>query len=95
MSLLTVVVVVVVIVVVSERPLHPKEKVLEQALQWCKMADPSSAYLVVKRVPKGEGINILTCTSTLSAHNFTELYSLRSTQRLSHPAAFSLNSTAC
>uniref|UniRef100_A0A8C4DMR9 ArfGAP with RhoGAP domain, ankyrin repeat and PH domain 3 n=1 Tax=Dicentrarchus labrax TaxID=13489 RepID=A0A8C4DMR9_DICLA len=48
-------------VVVSERPLHPKEKVLEQALQWCKMADPSSAYLVVKRVPKGEGINILTC----------------------------------
>uniref|UniRef100_A0A3Q3GBW4 ArfGAP with RhoGAP domain, ankyrin repeat and PH domain 3 n=1 Tax=Labrus bergylta TaxID=56723 RepID=A0A3Q3GBW4_9LABR len=46
-----------------ERPLHPKEKVLEQALQWCKMADPSSAYLVVKRVPKGEGINILTCRS--------------------------------
>ncbi|GLD68810.1 arf-GAP with Rho-GAP domain, ANK repeat and PH domain-containing protein 3-like protein [Lates japonicus] len=43
-----------------ERPLHPKEKVLEQALQWCKMADPSSAFLVVKRVPKGEGINILT-----------------------------------
>ncbi|CAL8262483.1 unnamed protein product [Lota lota] len=43
-----------------ERPLHPKEKVLEQALQWCKMADPSSAYLLVKRVPKGEGINILT-----------------------------------
>uniref|UniRef100_A0A4W5JMJ2 Ras-associating domain-containing protein n=1 Tax=Hucho hucho TaxID=62062 RepID=A0A4W5JMJ2_9TELE len=44
----------------TERPLHPKEKVLEQALQWCKMADPSSAYLVVKRVPKGEGFNILT-----------------------------------
>uniref|UniRef100_A0A3B4ES83 ArfGAP with RhoGAP domain, ankyrin repeat and PH domain 3 n=1 Tax=Pundamilia nyererei TaxID=303518 RepID=A0A3B4ES83_9CICH len=43
-----------------ERPLHPKEKVLEQALQWCKMADPSSAYLVVKRVPKGEGITLLT-----------------------------------
>ncbi|XP_036932489.1 arf-GAP with Rho-GAP domain, ANK repeat and PH domain-containing protein 3 isoform X2 [Acanthopagrus latus] len=43
-----------------ERPLHPKERVLEQALQWCKMADPSSAYLVVKRVPKGEGVNILT-----------------------------------
>uniref|UniRef100_A0A8K9XX63 ArfGAP with RhoGAP domain, ankyrin repeat and PH domain 3 n=1 Tax=Oncorhynchus mykiss TaxID=8022 RepID=A0A8K9XX63_ONCMY len=39
-----------------ERPLHPKEKVLEQALQWCKMADPSSAYLVVKRVPKGEDV---------------------------------------
>uniref|UniRef100_A0AAZ3R6A9 ArfGAP with RhoGAP domain, ankyrin repeat and PH domain 3 n=1 Tax=Oncorhynchus tshawytscha TaxID=74940 RepID=A0AAZ3R6A9_ONCTS len=52
----------------AERPLHPKEKVLEQALQWCKMADPSSAYLVVKRVPRGEGINILTgkyCTSEI------------------------------
>nr|XP_019963785.1 PREDICTED: arf-GAP with Rho-GAP domain, ANK repeat and PH domain-containing protein 3-like [Paralichthys olivaceus] len=44
----------------SERPLHPKEKVLEQALQWCTMADPSSAYLVVKRVPKGDGLDILT-----------------------------------
>ncbi|XP_054453167.1 arf-GAP with Rho-GAP domain, ANK repeat and PH domain-containing protein 3 [Anoplopoma fimbria] len=43
-----------------ERPLHPKEKVLEQALQWCKMADPSSAYLVVKRVPKGDGLALLT-----------------------------------
>ncbi|XP_020557431.1 arf-GAP with Rho-GAP domain, ANK repeat and PH domain-containing protein 3 isoform X1 [Oryzias latipes] len=43
-----------------ERPLHPKEKVLEQALQWCKMANPSSAYLVVKRVPQGEGIQLLT-----------------------------------
>uniref|UniRef100_A0A6Q2XRY0 ArfGAP with RhoGAP domain, ankyrin repeat and PH domain 3 n=1 Tax=Esox lucius TaxID=8010 RepID=A0A6Q2XRY0_ESOLU len=48
-----------------ERPLHPKEKVLEQALQWCKMADPSSAYLVVKKVPKGEGINILTGNSEI------------------------------
>lgn len=46
---------------VTERPLHPKEKVLEQALQWCKMADPSSAYLVVKKVPKGEAIDIFTC----------------------------------
>ncbi|XP_024138927.1 arf-GAP with Rho-GAP domain, ANK repeat and PH domain-containing protein 3 isoform X1 [Oryzias melastigma] len=43
-----------------ERPLHPKEKVLEQALQWCKMANPSSAYLVVKRVPQGDGITLLT-----------------------------------
>lgn len=54
---------VTVVAMVTERPLHPKEKVLEQALQWCKMADPSSAYLVVKRVPKGDGINILTCRS--------------------------------
>ncbi|KAG7464975.1 hypothetical protein MATL_G00171310 [Megalops atlanticus] len=43
-----------------ERPLHPKEKVLEQALQWCKMANPSSAYLVVKRVARGEAVNIFT-----------------------------------
>ncbi|XP_028316007.1 arf-GAP with Rho-GAP domain, ANK repeat and PH domain-containing protein 3 [Gouania willdenowi] len=43
-----------------ERPLHPKEKVLEQALQWCKMADPGSAYLLVKRVPKGQGQILLT-----------------------------------
>ncbi|KTF74175.1 hypothetical protein cypCar_00041109 [Cyprinus carpio] len=34
--------------------------VLEQALQWCKMADPSSAYLVVKKVPRGEAIDIFT-----------------------------------
>ncbi|XP_077388256.1 arf-GAP with Rho-GAP domain, ANK repeat and PH domain-containing protein 3 isoform X2 [Festucalex cinctus] len=47
-----------------ERPLHPKEKVLEQALQWCKMANPSSAYLVVKRVPKRDGIDILTSYKT-------------------------------
>uniref|UniRef100_A0A8C1GF54 ArfGAP with RhoGAP domain, ankyrin repeat and PH domain 3 n=1 Tax=Cyprinus carpio TaxID=7962 RepID=A0A8C1GF54_CYPCA len=46
-----------------ERPLHPKEKVLEQALQWCKMADPSSAYLVVKKVPRGEAIDIFTVKS--------------------------------
>ncbi|XP_048884648.1 arf-GAP with Rho-GAP domain, ANK repeat and PH domain-containing protein 3 isoform X2 [Brienomyrus brachyistius] len=43
-----------------ERPLHPKEKVLEQALQWCKMANPSSAHLLVKKVPRGEAINIFT-----------------------------------
>nr|XP_015205365.1 PREDICTED: arf-GAP with Rho-GAP domain, ANK repeat and PH domain-containing protein 3 isoform X1 [Lepisosteus oculatus]XP_015205366.1 PREDICTED: arf-GAP with Rho-GAP domain, ANK repeat and PH domain-containing protein 3 isoform X1 [Lepisosteus oculatus] len=43
-----------------ERPLHPKEKVLEQALQWCKMPNPSSAYLVVKKVPRTEAINIFT-----------------------------------
>lgn len=47
-------------VIFTERPLHPKEKVLEQALQWCKMADPSSAYLVVKKVPRGEAIDIFT-----------------------------------
>lgn len=58
-----------VVVMFLERPLHPKEKVLEQALQWCKMADPSSAYLVVKRVPKGEGITLLTCRWTQLCDN--------------------------
>ncbi|KAM9470173.1 arf-GAP with Rho-GAP domain, ANK repeat and PH domain-containing protein 3 [Clarias gariepinus] len=43
-----------------ERPLHPKEKVLEQALQWCTMANPSSAYLLVKKVPRVEVIDIFT-----------------------------------
>ncbi|NWW09416.1 ARAP3 protein, partial [Oreocharis arfaki] len=38
-----------------ERPLHPKEKVLEQALQWCKLPEPSTAYLLVRKVPIGEG----------------------------------------
>lgn len=46
---------------VAERPLHPKEKVLEQALQWCHLREPSSAYLLVKKVPRGEGLSILTC----------------------------------
>lgn len=44
-----------------ERPLHSKEKVLEQALQWCKLAEPSSAYLVVKRLPE-EGGNLYSAT---------------------------------
>ncbi|NWS55844.1 ARAP3 protein, partial [Chunga burmeisteri] len=43
-----------------ERPLHPKEKVLEQALQWCKLPEPSTAYLLVKKVPIGEGSCLFT-----------------------------------
>ncbi|XP_066480097.1 arf-GAP with Rho-GAP domain, ANK repeat and PH domain-containing protein 3 isoform X2 [Tiliqua scincoides] len=43
-----------------ERPLHPKEKVLEQALQWCKLPKPSSAYLLVKKVPIREGSCLFT-----------------------------------
>ncbi|KAM8973111.1 arf-GAP with Rho-GAP domain, ANK repeat and PH domain-containing protein 3 isoform 2-T2 [Pelodytes ibericus] len=43
-----------------ERPLHPKEKVLEQALQWCKLAEPSSAFLLVKKIPLGEGSCLFT-----------------------------------
>ncbi|KAJ6655462.1 hypothetical protein lerEdw1_005163 [Lerista edwardsae] len=45
-----------------ERPLHPKEKVLEQALQWCKLPKPSSAYLLVKKVPIREGSCLFTGT---------------------------------
>ncbi|XP_012501254.1 PREDICTED: arf-GAP with Rho-GAP domain, ANK repeat and PH domain-containing protein 3 isoform X2 [Propithecus coquereli] len=33
-----------------ERPLHPKEKVLEQALQWCQLPEPCSASLLLKKV---------------------------------------------
>ncbi|XP_078248600.1 arf-GAP with Rho-GAP domain, ANK repeat and PH domain-containing protein 3 isoform X1 [Pogona vitticeps] len=43
-----------------ERPLHPKEKVLEQALQWCKLSKPSSAYLLVKKVSIQEGSCLFT-----------------------------------
>ncbi|XP_053574594.1 arf-GAP with Rho-GAP domain, ANK repeat and PH domain-containing protein 3 isoform X2 [Bombina bombina] len=45
-----------------ERPLHPKEKVLEQALQWCKLAEPSSAYLLVKKISIAEGSCLFTGT---------------------------------
>lgn len=34
----------------SERPLHPKEKVLEQALQWCQLPEPCSASLLLRKV---------------------------------------------
>ncbi|XP_044129972.1 arf-GAP with Rho-GAP domain, ANK repeat and PH domain-containing protein 3 isoform X1 [Bufo gargarizans] len=43
-----------------ERPLHPKERVLEQALQWCKLAEPSSAFLLVKKMSFGEGSCLFT-----------------------------------
>ncbi|NXG04980.1 ARAP3 protein, partial [Sakesphorus luctuosus] len=43
-----------------ERPLHPKEKVLEQALQWCKLPEPSAAYLLVRKIPIGEGSCLFT-----------------------------------
>ncbi|XP_045077647.1 arf-GAP with Rho-GAP domain, ANK repeat and PH domain-containing protein 2 isoform X1 [Coregonus clupeaformis] len=32
-----------------ERPLHYKEKVLEQVLEWSTLDDPSSAFLVIKK----------------------------------------------
>lgn len=33
----------------TERPLHYKENVLEQVLRWSSLAEPGSAYLVVKK----------------------------------------------
>nr|XP_058142117.1 arf-GAP with Rho-GAP domain, ANK repeat and PH domain-containing protein 3 isoform X4 [Dasypus novemcinctus] len=33
-----------------ERPLHPKERVLEQALQWCQLPEPCSASLLLQKV---------------------------------------------
>ncbi|XP_072574626.1 arf-GAP with Rho-GAP domain, ANK repeat and PH domain-containing protein 2 isoform X2 [Paramormyrops kingsleyae] len=32
-----------------ERPLHPKERVLEQVLEWSALEDPGSAFLVIKK----------------------------------------------
>lgn len=49
-----------------ERPLHPKEKVLEQALQWCKLPEPSAAYLLVRKVPIGEGSCLFTGKASTS-----------------------------
>ena len=37
------------VLVFAERPLHYTENVLEQVLRWSSLADPGSAYLVVKR----------------------------------------------
>lgn len=33
----------------SERPLHYKEKILEQVLEWSSLEDPSSAFLLIKK----------------------------------------------
>lgn len=56
---------VMVSLVFPERPLHPKEKVLEQALQWCKLPEPSAAYLLVRKVPIGEGSCLFTGVVTM------------------------------
>ncbi|XP_062849648.1 arf-GAP with Rho-GAP domain, ANK repeat and PH domain-containing protein 2 [Trichomycterus rosablanca] len=34
-----------------ERPLHYKEKILEQVLEWSTLEDPSSAFLLIKKYP--------------------------------------------
>lgn len=33
----------------SERPLHYKERILEQVLEWSSLEDPSSAFLLIKK----------------------------------------------
>ncbi|XP_018590927.2 arf-GAP with Rho-GAP domain, ANK repeat and PH domain-containing protein 2 isoform X2 [Scleropages formosus] len=40
-----------------ERPLYPKEKVLEQVLEWSTLEDPSSAFLVVKKFSGAKAAN--------------------------------------
>ncbi|KPP73357.1 hypothetical protein Z043_107571 [Scleropages formosus] len=41
----------------GERPLYPKEKVLEQVLEWSTLEDPSSAFLVVKKFSGAKAAN--------------------------------------
>ena len=35
----------------AERPLHPREKLLEQVLEWSGLDEPGSAFLVVRKHP--------------------------------------------
>ncbi|KAM8765163.1 arf-GAP with Rho-GAP domain, ANK repeat and PH domain-containing protein 3 isoform 1-T1 [Rhynchonycteris naso] len=43
-----------------ERPLHPKERVLEQALQWCQLPEPCSASLLLRKVPLAQASCLFT-----------------------------------
>nr|XP_023408424.1 LOW QUALITY PROTEIN: arf-GAP with Rho-GAP domain, ANK repeat and PH domain-containing protein 3 [Loxodonta africana] len=45
-----------------ERPLHPKERVLEQALQWCQLPEPCSASLLLRKVSLAHGGCLFTGT---------------------------------
>uniref|UniRef100_A0A3B3C376 ArfGAP with RhoGAP domain, ankyrin repeat and PH domain 2 n=1 Tax=Oryzias melastigma TaxID=30732 RepID=A0A3B3C376_ORYME len=40
-----------------ERPLHHSEKILEQVLEWSALETPSSAFLVIKKLPKTKRIH--------------------------------------
>lgn len=41
----------------TERPLHHSEKILEQVLEWSALETPSSAFLVIKKLPKTKRIH--------------------------------------
>ncbi|XP_053434051.1 arf-GAP with Rho-GAP domain, ANK repeat and PH domain-containing protein 2 isoform X2 [Nycticebus coucang] len=50
-----------------ERPLHYTENVLEQVLRWSSLAEPGSAYLVVKRFLTVDTIKLYSERSTLES----------------------------
>uniref|UniRef100_A0A2K5WW77 Arf-GAP with Rho-GAP domain, ANK repeat and PH domain-containing protein 2 n=1 Tax=Macaca fascicularis TaxID=9541 RepID=A0A2K5WW77_MACFA len=50
-----------------ERPLHYKENVLEQVLRWSSLAEPGSAYLVVKKFLTADTIKHCSDRSTLGS----------------------------
>uniref|UniRef100_A0A9J8B555 ArfGAP with RhoGAP domain, ankyrin repeat and PH domain 2 n=1 Tax=Cyprinus carpio carpio TaxID=630221 RepID=A0A9J8B555_CYPCA len=56
----------------SERPLHYKEKILEQVLEWSSLEDPSSAFLLIKKYSdfiKGEQLKFKDGSSKLLLGN--------------------------
>ncbi|XP_076828614.1 LOW QUALITY PROTEIN: arf-GAP with Rho-GAP domain, ANK repeat and PH domain-containing protein 2 [Brachyhypopomus gauderio] len=73
-----------------ERPLHYREKVLEQVLEWSTLEDPTSAFLIIKQFPtshtpstaedlkdytKGEQLRFNDGSSKLlSGHKFQDRY---------------------
>uniref|UniRef100_A0A8C7RRQ5 Arf-GAP with Rho-GAP domain, ANK repeat and PH domain-containing protein 2 n=1 Tax=Oncorhynchus mykiss TaxID=8022 RepID=A0A8C7RRQ5_ONCMY len=69
-----------------ERPLHYKEKVLEQVLEWSTLDDPSSAFLVIKKFGEHKMADTLPGTiweqvkfkdgssKLLSGHKFQDRY---------------------
>ncbi|KAJ8382259.1 hypothetical protein SKAU_G00030370, partial [Synaphobranchus kaupii] len=73
-----------------ERPLHYKEKVLEQVLEWGSLEDPSSAFLLIRKfkmadlpqgctkdITKGENLKFKDGSSKLlSGHKFQDRYAI-------------------
>ncbi|KAK1797145.1 hypothetical protein P4O66_008528 [Electrophorus voltai] len=81
-----------------ERPLHYRERVLEQVLEWCTLEDPTSAFLLIKKFPvlptsptpedlkdytKGEQLRFNDGSSKLlSGHKFQDRYLLLRDKKL-------------
>uniref|UniRef100_A0A3P8Y076 ArfGAP with RhoGAP domain, ankyrin repeat and PH domain 2 n=1 Tax=Esox lucius TaxID=8010 RepID=A0A3P8Y076_ESOLU len=74
-----------------ERPLHHKEKVLEQVLEWSSLDDPSSAFLVIKKfgedkmkqLIRGEQVKFSDGSSKLlSGHKFQDRYVILRDEKL-------------